>query len=82
MVLHSLKQKLLNATFDSIRFLSLSSNKMLLKLNSVAVVRKRTIPTERPQLVGEVSAKICGQRALLITPIVNYGVDRKFAINK
>jgi hypothetical protein len=30
------------------------------KLNSVAVVRKRTIPTERPPLVGEVSAKLCG----------------------
>jgi hypothetical protein len=30
------------------------------KLNSVAVVRKRTIPTERPPLVGEVSANLCG----------------------
>jgi hypothetical protein len=30
------------------------------KLNSVAVVRKRTIPTERPQLVGEVRANLCG----------------------
>jgi hypothetical protein len=29
------------------------------KLNSVAVVRKRTIPTERPLLVGEV-ANLCG----------------------
>jgi hypothetical protein len=28
--------------------------KNLKKLNSVAVVRKRTIPTERPPLVGEV----------------------------
>jgi hypothetical protein len=28
------------------------------KLNSVAVVRKRTIPTERPPLVGEVSANL------------------------
>jgi hypothetical protein len=32
----------------------------LTKLNSVAVVRKRTIPTERPPLVGEVSANLCG----------------------
>jgi hypothetical protein len=32
----------------------------LKKLNSVAVVRKRTIPTERPPLVGEVSANLCG----------------------
>jgi hypothetical protein len=31
-----------------------------LKLNSMAVVRKRTIPTERPPLVGEVSANLCG----------------------
>jgi hypothetical protein len=27
---------------------------------SVALVRKRTIPTERPPLVGEVSANFCG----------------------
>jgi hypothetical protein len=33
-------------------------------LNSVVVVRKRTIPTERPPLVGEVSANLCGQRVL------------------
>jgi hypothetical protein len=26
----------------------------------VAIIRKRTIPTERPPLVGEVSAKLCG----------------------
>jgi hypothetical protein len=29
------------------------------KLNSVAVVLKRIIPTERPPLVGEVSANLC-----------------------
>jgi hypothetical protein len=28
-------------------------------LNSVAVVRKRTIPTKRPPLVGKVSANFC-----------------------
>jgi hypothetical protein len=28
--------------------------------NSVALVRKRTIPTERPPLVGEVGANFCG----------------------
>jgi hypothetical protein len=27
--------------------------------NSVALVRERTIPTERPPLVGEVSANVC-----------------------
>ena len=30
-----------------------------LKLNSVALVRERTIPTERPTPVGEVSANFC-----------------------
>jgi hypothetical protein len=32
------------------------------ELNSVALVRKRTIPIERPPLVGEVSANFCGER--------------------
>jgi hypothetical protein len=31
-----------------------------LKLNSVALVRERTIPTQRPPLVGEVSTNFCG----------------------
>jgi hypothetical protein len=30
------------------------------KLNSVALVRKQTIPTERPRVIGEVSANYCG----------------------
>jgi hypothetical protein len=30
------------------------------KLNPVALARKRTIPTERPPLVGEVGANFCG----------------------
>jgi hypothetical protein len=30
------------------------------KTNSLALVRERTIPTERPPLVGEVSANFCG----------------------
>jgi hypothetical protein len=30
------------------------------KLNSMAYVRDRTIPTERPLPVGEVSANFCG----------------------
>jgi hypothetical protein len=34
----------------------------LKKLNFVALVRKRTMPTERPPLVGEVSANYCGYR--------------------
>jgi hypothetical protein len=31
-----------------------------LKLNFVALVHKRTIPTERPPLVGEVGSNFCG----------------------
>ena len=34
------------------------------KLNSVALVREQTIPTERPPPVGEVSANFCGQRGV------------------
>jgi hypothetical protein len=30
------------------------------KLNSVALVRKQTIPTKRPPLAGDISAKLCG----------------------
>jgi hypothetical protein len=30
------------------------------QINSMALVRERTIPTERPPLVGEVSANFCG----------------------
>ena len=30
------------------------------ELNSVALVRTRTIPTERPPPIGEVSANFCG----------------------
>jgi hypothetical protein len=38
----------------------IKSNELKTKLNSVAVVRKRTILTERPPLVGEVSSNLCG----------------------
>jgi hypothetical protein len=34
------------------------TSKLNLKLKSVALVRERTIPTERPPLVSEVSANI------------------------
>jgi hypothetical protein len=36
------------------------TNLLKLKLNSMALVRERTIPTERPPPVGEVSANFCG----------------------
>jgi hypothetical protein len=31
--------------------------------NSVVLVRKRTIPTDRPPLVGEVSVNVCEYRS-------------------
>ena len=34
--------------------------RIIFKKNSVALVRERTIPTERPPPVGEVSANFCG----------------------
>jgi hypothetical protein len=40
--------------------LTIAGCKTKTKLNSAAVVRKRTIPTERTPLVGEVSANLCG----------------------
>jgi len=36
------------------------SSEQKLWINSVALVRTRTIPTERPTPVGEVSANFCG----------------------
>ena len=35
-------------------------SRKFIKLNSVALVRERTIPTERLPPVGEVSANFCG----------------------
>jgi hypothetical protein len=45
---------------DSNMYLSLPLKKI--KLNSMAWVRERTIPTERPPLVGEAIANFCGRR--------------------
>jgi hypothetical protein len=53
MTAYSLKQ-------DSLLSCSCTELRLSLKLNSVTVDRKRTIPTERPPLVGEVSANLCG----------------------
>jgi hypothetical protein len=50
-VSHPLKTALYTLTGVRTSYIILTKN----KLNSVAVVRKRTIPTERPPLVGEVS---------------------------
>jgi hypothetical protein len=35
-------------------------NNNIIKLNSMVWARERTIPTERPPLVGEVIANFCG----------------------
>ena len=40
--------------------LEVQGNITKLKLNSVALVRERTVPTERPPPVGEVNANFCG----------------------
>ena len=45
------KSKAINCTKDVTR-----ASMYWTELNSVALVRERTIPTERPQQVGEVSA--------------------------
>jgi hypothetical protein len=38
----------------------LAWNRHKKRANSVALVRERTIPTQRPPLIGEVSANVCG----------------------
>jgi hypothetical protein len=44
------------------------------KLNSVALVRERTIPTERRPLAGEVSANFYGQRVRVVSVTDRYGL--------
>jgi hypothetical protein len=41
------------------------------KKNSVASVHKRTIPTERPPLVGEVSANFFADRGCHVVSVTN-----------
>jgi hypothetical protein len=40
--------------------ITVNSGYTITKLNSVALVREQTIPTERQPPVGEVSANFCG----------------------
>jgi hypothetical protein len=42
------------------------------KKNTVASVRKRTIPTERPPLVGEVSANFFADRGCHVVSVTNH----------
>jgi hypothetical protein len=47
--------------------------------NSVALVCELTIPTERPPLVGEVSANSCGQKGVAWSPhLIPYGRNLGF----
>ena len=41
-------------------YILIYSNTTVWNINSVALVRERTIPTERPPPVGEISANFCG----------------------
>ena len=42
-------------------------------LHSVALVRERTIPTERPPPVSEVSANFCGEGCHVVSATVPHG---------
>jgi hypothetical protein len=57
MQLQFLREEEISAAKLSYIFISTTNNK---QTNSVALVRKRTIPTERPPLVGEVNANFSG----------------------
>jgi hypothetical protein len=48
------------------------------KTNPVALVRKRTIPTERPPIVSEVSANICGWGCNVVSVMDPYGRNLSF----
>jgi hypothetical protein len=51
------KTKATAVSFSPVYKIVLATN----KTNSVALVRERRIPTERPLLVGRVSTNFCGQ---------------------
>ena len=53
--IHSLTEDAIAVSLTDVNYYT-----KLTKLNSVALVRERTIPTERPPPVGEVSANFCG----------------------
>jgi hypothetical protein len=58
--LHVFRTKVVQIVSFWIVITSILSGGSLLKKNSVVLVRKRTIPTERQLLVGEVIANFCG----------------------
>jgi hypothetical protein len=58
-------EHLLNTNLGRCRYgIPLSMTKFVNKLNFVALVRERTMPTELPPLVGEVCINFCGYRVL------------------
>jgi hypothetical protein len=44
----------------------------------VALVRKRTIPTDRPPLVGNLSANFCGRGCCVVSATNSHGVNLGF----
>jgi hypothetical protein len=51
---------------------------LISKLNSVALVRERTIPTERSLLVGEVIDNFCDRECYVVSATNPYGHIRGF----
>jgi hypothetical protein len=49
------------------------------KINSVGLFRKRTIPTERPPLVGEVSANFSGRGCWVVSAKNSHGCLSRFS---
>jgi hypothetical protein len=47
-------------SFKGLKWVNVSVKKLKKELNSVALDHKRTVPTERPPPLGEVSANFCG----------------------
>jgi hypothetical protein len=72
----------LKGTHQLLNYINSIISQNIKKLNSVALVRERTIPTERPPLVGEVSANFLriesvALSAQRIPTVVNIGfLDR------
>jgi len=52
--------KIDNSSIERVEEFKYLGTTLKLKLNSVALVRERTIPTEQPPPVGEVSANFYG----------------------
>jgi hypothetical protein len=58
-------------SYPDIRSKHILNTSPLKKLNSVALVRERTIPTEQPTLVGEVSANLFAYRGCHVVSVTD-----------